>query len=105
MRSAIAVAPNNYIKYYKSGKIKGHQSEIIEFAKNGVKLKNGEFIECDLVITATGFKVDLSLLPPHFNNLISDDGLYLYKHMVRPGNSFSEISIEFSIFLIFTIFQ
>ena len=85
MRSATAVAPANFYSAVKSGKIATHKAEIASFTKNGVILTNGKTIEADLVITATGFKVDLSILPPQYQNLVDDDGIYLYRHMIHPG--------------------
>lgn len=91
MRSATAVAPANFFSAVKAGKIATHQAEIASFTKNSVILTNGKTIEADLVITATGFKVDLSILPPQFQNLIGDDGIYLYRHMIHPSTHFTTI--------------
>jgi dimethylaniline monooxygenase (N-oxide forming) len=87
MRSAIAVAPRDFYSNIKSGKIFAHKSEISEFTKRAVKLANGDVIEADVIVSCTGFQVDLSILPPQFQNLVEKDGLHLYKHVLHPGKN------------------
>lgn len=45
-----------YIEYVKENKIKPIRSKIKKFAKNGVWLENGSFLEADVVIYCTGFE-------------------------------------------------
>jgi dimethylaniline monooxygenase (N-oxide forming) len=83
LRSAVAVAPEKFYTYIKEGKLHPHHSEVSGFKENGIVLKNGEFIEADVVIAATGFTFDLNMLPNH-KHLISSDGIHLYRHMIHP---------------------
>ena len=70
-----------------SGKVSVKTGEIDAFTKNGVQF-NGEEIEADKVIIATGFTKDYSCLFERetLERLdVQDDGLYLYKRVLPPA--------------------
>jgi cation diffusion facilitator CzcD-associated flavoprotein CzcO len=77
-RAAAALAPmpvtghNDIYKLFRKGKINVHKGNIKEFNENGIVMDNGDTIECDLVLLATGH---------HFTGID-----YLgekYQHLVR----------------------
>lgn len=84
-RTAIALCPLELRQYLQEKKIIPINSEIDYFEENGVYLKDGTFLEADLVILCTGFKNSgLSYLPQEYQHLEEEDGLYLYKHILHP---------------------
>ncbi len=70
----------------RQGVINAHQTEIQEFDKCGILLRNGTRLDVDTVIFATGWRTDYSFLSEEILNRlgIEDDGYYLYRHMVHP---------------------
>eukprot|EP01125_Pyxidicula_operculata_P000640 TRINITY_DN10634_c0_g1_i1.p1 TRINITY_DN10634_c0_g1~~TRINITY_DN10634_c0_g1_i1.p1 ORF type:complete len:520 (-),score=83.05 TRINITY_DN10634_c0_g1_i1:127-1686(-) len=79
------VAPPEYYPFVKSGKIKTIKSEIDSFiSADEIKLKNGQTIQADVVVCATGWKIQ-----PPFGDLVdpSDIGftpkeIRLYRNIV-----------------------
>lgn len=68
----------------RQGKIQNRQGEIKEFTANGIRLNNGEVIDCDTVIFGTGYQTNYSFLPEAFKKSKEDDGVYLYRHIIHP---------------------
>ena len=50
---------NDYFDAVKLSKVSVEHQEVSNFEKNGIKLKNGKVIECDLTIMATGLNAQL----------------------------------------------
>lgn len=50
---------NDYFDAVKLSKVSVEHQEISNFEKNGIKLKNGKVVECDLAIMATGLNAQL----------------------------------------------
>lgn len=50
------MAPDGFFDKVIEGKIIVKQGGVTSFTKNGILLDNGELIEADVVILATGFK-------------------------------------------------
>ncbi len=70
----------------RKGVINACRSEIETFTGHGVRLKNGQELEADVVILATGWRTDYSFLgDEQLKKLnIEDDGFYLYRHLINP---------------------
>ena len=49
-RSASAMQPQMYLKYIAQERLVPHQGELQAFTKNGVIIKDGQTIDCDLVV-------------------------------------------------------
>ncbi len=59
-RQRVCMIPDNdYFGAFTSGKASITTGEIEQFTENGVRLKSGEEIEADLIVTATGFNVNV----------------------------------------------
>jgi len=84
LRSAIALAPLQLFPLVNKGAIKTHQTELAGFKENGIVLKNGEFIEVDLLICSTGFYSDLNILPQYKHLIDESSGIQLYRHIIHP---------------------
>ncbi|MGI9325758.1 MAG: pentapeptide repeat-containing protein [Pseudomonadales bacterium] len=67
-----------------SGRIKTHRATIKHFTEEGVVLDNGVVLDADTVVLGTGWAYDRSMLPDEFDDLVDDDGLYLYRHILHP---------------------
>lgn len=73
-------------KLIRSGGIALHRSEIDAFGDDGVTLRNGEQLDADLVILATGWRTDYAFLGEEVTQALhmEDDGFYLYRHLLHP---------------------
>ena len=79
------VSPWQFFTLLGAGKIRSVRSEISAFEKDGINMTNGEQVNVDVVICATGWKHDYSFLPSQLLDRIYDeDGMHLYRHMVHP---------------------
>ena len=88
LRSALALAPQNYYEYIAGGEIIPHHTEVTGFDETGLVLKNGTHIDCDTVVLSTGSKKPAyRFLPERYRELIEgeNDGTQLYRHMLQPG--------------------
>eukprot|EP01119_Soliformovum_irregulare_P025623 TRINITY_DN9547_c0_g1_i2.p1 TRINITY_DN9547_c0_g1~~TRINITY_DN9547_c0_g1_i2.p1 ORF type:complete len:384 (+),score=22.68 TRINITY_DN9547_c0_g1_i2:40-1152(+) len=83
LRASIAISPQDYMLHYRRGRIRTHQAEVVQFTETGVVLSNGELLEVDTVICATGYRQHLKILP-QYQHLMEDDGIYLYRHLIHP---------------------
>jgi len=81
------VLDTNFMTSWYTGKLKGVKSEVKKLSSKGVELSNGQVIEADLIVCATGFKKTYDYLPANVRaNLdIQSDGLYLYRHFIPPA--------------------
>ncbi|MEG5136241.1 MULTISPECIES: flavin-containing monooxygenase [unclassified Microcoleus] len=87
LRSATAVAPENYYPFIAEGKISPHRAELSGFSRESVKLKNGCEIPCDLVILSLGSQTPIfPFLPDQYRKMleIEPDGVQLYRHLLHP---------------------
>jgi len=95
LRSALALAPQDYFAQIASGTIEPHQAELSGFSSNAVELSTGASVPADLVVLSLGS------LPPRFAFLdaplrrlleAEDDGVQLYRHVIHheiPGLAFA----------------
>jgi dimethylaniline monooxygenase (N-oxide forming) len=68
----------------RSGAVRPRRGAIARFSPGGVTLADGERLDADVVIFATGWKCDYGVLPAAFGRVVEDDGLYLYRHILHP---------------------
>lgn len=69
-----------------SGDLGAHQATITSFTQDGLILSDGNTIQCDTVILATGWHTDYGFIPEVFRERIrfEDDGFYLYRQVFHP---------------------
>lgn len=75
-----------FYRLVRKGVINACRGEIATLTESGITLENGEQLEVDIVILATGWRTDYSFLGEeqlHKLN-IEQDGFYLYRHMINP---------------------
>ena len=76
-----------FFKLARSGDIKPHRTVIDRYTAAGVQLANGELLDVDLVIMATGWQTDFGFITPDVWSRLGpeDDGFYLYRHIMNPN--------------------
>jgi len=77
----------DFFRFARNGKIDLHHSGVDSFTPEGLKLANGETLDLDTVILATGWKTDFSFLSSETWKQLDpgDDGFYLYRHIMNPN--------------------
>jgi AraC family transcriptional regulator len=88
LRSATAIAPDNYYRFVAEGRIQPHHAEVFGFSKDTLKLKQGKEIQCDVVVLSLGSQTPVfPLLPQKYRHLLEvhKDGVQLYRHLIHPG--------------------
>lgn len=77
----------DFFRLARSGGIELHRAAVEGYTPNGLKLSNGESLEVELVIMATGWSTDFGFLADDVRRRLhmADDGFYLYRHMINPG--------------------
>ena len=87
LRSATALAPDDYYRLVATGRIQPHRAEVGELSSDGLTLSTGEALKCDLVMLSVGSR------PPSFPFLADEarallesepDGAQLYRHLIHP---------------------
>ncbi len=83
--STMVPRPELY-RLIRAGRISAHRTEIARYTSRGVVLKDGEELEVDCVVLATGWKSDYAFIPPQARATLGmdDDGFYLYRHILHP---------------------
>jgi len=82
----ITLETQGFFQKVREGKIKVTQAEIASFAGKTLILTNGEKLECDLIVFATGFKQTIPFLPDcYLENLLDKQGNYLLYHHILPA--------------------
>jgi hypothetical protein len=87
MRSALALAPDDYYPFVIEGRIEPRRGELASFAERGVVLADGSEIEADLVLLSTGFSSPkFPFMPERCRALLESepDGAQLYRHLLHP---------------------
>ncbi|MBZ5714815.1 flavin-containing monooxygenase [Nannocystis pusilla] len=87
MRSASALAPDEYFAQVIRGQIEPHRGEPSGFTANGLRLTDGRELACDLVIVSTGSKPpQFPFLPAQYREALEAeaDGVQLYRHVIHP---------------------
>ena len=77
----------DFFRLARSGDIKLHRTVIDNYTPGGVQLANGELLDVDLVIMATGWQTDFGFIDPEVWSRLGpeDDGFYLYRHIMNPN--------------------
>ena len=80
------VPKSEFFRLARRGDINLHRTVVEKFTADGVELANGETLNLDIVISATGWKTDFSFISADvWARLDSgDDGFYLYRHIMNP---------------------
>jgi len=87
LRSAVALAPEDYYSFVADGKIQPHQTEVAGFTSDAIQLSDGSEIPCDMVIASIGSgKPTFPFLPDTYRQLLESehDGTQLYRHLIHP---------------------
>ena len=87
LRSASCLEPIHYYQFVAEGRIEPYHSEVESFTDNGLLLKNGAQLDCDLVVLSLGSQTPVfPFLPARFRNMLEaeSDGIQLYRHLVHP---------------------
>jgi dimethylaniline monooxygenase (N-oxide forming) len=76
----------DFFRLARKGEIVLHRSAIDRFTPDGLLLANGESLDLDTVILATGWKTDFSFMSADIWARLEpgDDGFYLYRHIMNP---------------------
>ena len=76
-----------FFRLARSGEIKLHRTTINKYTADGLQLTNGELLDVNLVILATGWQTDFSFIDPDVWSRLSpeEDGFYLYRHIMNPN--------------------
>lgn len=82
----ITLETPHFFEKIKSGKIIARQGEIIAFNKKKAVFSNGQQIECDMVVFASGFKQTIPFLQNEVLEKFTDrDGNYILYHHILPA--------------------
>lgn len=87
LRSATAIAPEEYYPFIAEGKISPRRAELSGFSREAIKLKNGCELPCDLVILSLGSQTPIfPFLPDKYRKMLETepDGVQLYRHLLHP---------------------
>ena len=81
------IPKSEFFKRARCGDITLHRTVIDQFETDRVQLANGESLNLDLVIFATGWKADFGFIAPETWSRLepADDGFYLYRHILHPA--------------------
>lgn len=83
---ATMVPRPEFYRLIRKGVVRPQKTGISEYTPTGILLKNGERLEADVVILATGWETDYGFLSGQTRSSLGfeEDGFYLYRHMVHP---------------------
>jgi len=86
-RSASAMQPQMYLKHIAEEQLIPYQGELEAYTENGVLLKDGRTINCDLVVLSLGSgSPTFPFMPEKYRSLLESepDGVQLYRHLLHP---------------------
>ena len=81
------MAPQMYLKYVADERLFPCHGEIDGFTEEGVQLKNGEKINCDLAVLSLGSSSPrFPFMPENYRRMLEkeNDGVQLYRHLLHP---------------------
>lgn len=87
MRSAVALAPDDYFPRVKAGDIEPHRGEVKGLSRDALLLADGRSIPAERVILSTGYRSPrFPFLPAPYRALLESepDGPQLYRHLLHP---------------------
>ncbi len=84
---SVMVPRPEFYRLLRKNVIRPQRSEISEYTPTGIVLKNGNNVEADIVVLATGWQTDYNFLSDDTRSSIDfrEDGFYLYRQMVDPN--------------------
>ncbi|BAZ31564.1 dimethylaniline monooxygenase [Cylindrospermum sp. NIES-4074] len=84
---SVAIAPQDFFKYIRSGKIQTIKTTITKFIPGGVELANGQQLQADIVILGTGFHQEIPFLEEKYRQQVVDKegNFHLYRHLINPN--------------------
>ena len=82
----ITMETPGFFQKVREGKIGVKQAEIAFLDGKSAILSNGEKLDCDLIVFATGFRQTIPFLPEYYiNKLLDRQGNYLLYHHILPA--------------------
>lgn len=87
LRSAAALAPDDYYPSVAAGRIQPHRGKLSGFTERTLILEGGEEIPCDVVVFCLGVPAPaFPFLPEKYRALLEseEDGVQLYRHLLHP---------------------
>lgn len=87
LRSAAALAPDDYYRYVVEGKITPCQGLVERFTPEGIQLADKRSLAADMVVLSLGSMTPrYPYLPSPYREMLEaeDDGVQLYRHLVHP---------------------
>lgn len=86
LECSVSVAPPDFFKNIRAGKIKPLKTSIARFLPGGVELANGQQVSTDVVIFGTGFTQSIPFLAEKYRQmLIDEEGIFqMYRHLIHP---------------------
>ncbi|MCF2145573.1 NAD(P)/FAD-dependent oxidoreductase [Desmonostoc muscorum LEGE 12446] len=83
----ISVAPPDFFKCVHSGKIQAIKTSVTKFIPDGVELANGQQLQADIIVFATGFSQEVRFLEEEYRRQMADkDGNFtLYRYLIHPN--------------------
>ncbi len=87
LRSAAALAPDDYYDHVACGAIEPHRAEVLGLTRDGVRLSSGEVLPADVVVLSVGSRSPrFPFLDDSLRALLEseEDGVQLYRHVVHP---------------------
>lgn len=80
------VPRSSFYRLARQDKIKLHRTAVKEYTSTGLGLADGNSIDLDMVILATGWATDFSFIAKDVWQRFGaeDDGFYLYRHILNP---------------------
>lgn len=88
MRSAVALAPDDYFALVARGKIEPCRGQPVGLTETALRLHDGRTIECDVVVLSLGFAtMRFPFLPARYREVLEadPDGPQLYRHLLHPA--------------------
>jgi dimethylaniline monooxygenase (N-oxide forming) len=87
LRSAAALAPEPYYPFIAEGRILPYHAELSSFSAQGVVLKDGREIACNLAVLSLGSESPtFPFLPEKYRKILEaeKDGPQFYRHLIHP---------------------
>ena len=75
-----------FYRHVRNGAISPRRTVIARYTQRGLILENGDELDADVVVLATGWQTDYTFLDAAARSAIGfeDDGFYLYRQMLHP---------------------
>jgi len=78
------VLDTTFVSKWRQGKLQGKKGTVKRLVKGGAETEEGEVIQADVVVCATGWKKTYDYLPRKVQDAlqVESDGLYLHRHVI-----------------------